>query len=62
MSSSHSTFVSELAKFNKFQFVRHTSGSQGQGQHLPVLFSAFSSIDFGDVTNTEVMQLKIQKR
>ena len=62
MSCSHSTFFRELAKFYKFQFDHHTNGSQVQGHHLLVLFSAFSSIDFRGVTNTEVIQLKIQKR
>jgi hypothetical protein len=62
MSGSHSTFFSELAKINKFQVDRHTNGSQVQGHHLLVLFSAFSSIDFRGVTNTEGIQLKIQKR
>ena len=62
MSSSLSTFFSELAKFNKFQFDLHANGSQVQGCHLLVLFSAFSSIDFREVTNTEVILLKIRKR
>jgi len=51
-----------MAKFNKNQFDRHANGSQVQGRHLFVLFSAFSSIDFRGVTNTEVIQLKIRKR
>jgi len=62
MSSSLSTFFSELAKFNKFEFDCHANGSQVQGRHLLVLFPAFSIIDFRGVTNTEVIRLKIRKR